>query len=163
MIIRHAEDGDVDAILEIHNEAIRDSRAIWIDAEVDRQDREVWLAQQQERGHPVLVAEVDGAVAGFASYGPYRPRPGYRFTVENSVYIRAGAQGAGLGRALMIELIELARAAGMHVMMAGIEASNRPSLMLHESLGFVEVGRLPQVGIKYGDWLDLVLLQLRFD
>ena len=160
MIIRDATSADLDALLEIHNEAIRNSRAIWIDNEVERSDREAWFAQHQADGHPVLVAEVDGAVVGYAAYGWYRPRPGYRFTVENSVYLRPEAQRLGIGRALMVEIIAAARAAGMHSMIAGIEASNTGSIALHESLGFVEVGRMPQVGIKYGDWLDLVLMQL---
>jgi len=163
VIIRDATSADLDALLEIHNEAIRNSRAIWIDNEVERSDREAWFAQHRADGHPVLVAEVDGAVVGYAAYGWYRPRPGYRFTVENSVYLRAEAQRSGIGRALMVELIAAARAAGMHSMIAGIEASNTGSIALHESLGFVEVGRMPQVGIKYGDWLDLVLMQLRLE
>ena len=163
MIIRDATSADLDALLEIHNEAIRNSRAIWIDNEVERSDREAWFAQHQADGHPVLVAEVDGAVVGYAAYGWYRPRPGYRFTVENSVYLRPEAQRLGIGRALMVEIIAAARAAGMHSMIAGIEASNTGSIALHESLGFVEVGRMPQVGIKYGDWLDLVLMQLRLE
>ena len=161
MNIRDATSADLDAILEIHNEAIRNSRAIWIDAEVERSDRDAWFAQHRADGHPVLVAEVDGAVVGYAAYGWYRPRLGYRFTVENSVYLRPEAQRAGIGRALMVEIIAAARAAGMHTMIAGVEASNTGSIALHESLGFVEVGRLPEVGIKYGDWLDLVLMQLK--
>jgi phosphinothricin acetyltransferase len=163
VIIRDATSADLDALLEIHNEAIRNSRAIWIDHEVERSDREAWFAQHQADGHPVLVAEVDGAVVGYAAYGWYRPRPGYRFTVENSVYLRPEAQRLGIGRALMVEIIAAARAAGMHSMIAGVEASNSGSIALHGSLGFVEVGRMPQVGVKYGDWLDLVLMQLRLD
>jgi len=161
VIIRDATVDDIVALTEIHNEAIRNSRAIWIDHEVTLPEREAWFAQHEADGHPVLVAEVDGAVVGYAAYSWYRPRPGYRFTVENSVYLRPEAQRAGIGRALMVEIITAARAAGMHTMMAGIEASNTGSIALHEGLGFVEVGRLPEVGIKYGDWLDLVLLQLR--
>jgi phosphinothricin acetyltransferase len=161
VIIRDATSADLDALLEIHNEAIRNSRAIWIDNEVERSDREAWFAQHRADGHPVLVAEVNGAVVGYAAYGWYRPRPGYRFTVENSVYLRPEAQRLGIGRALMVEIIAAARAAGMHSMIAGIEASNTGSIALHEALDFVEVGRMPQVGIKYGDWLDLVLMQLK--
>jgi phosphinothricin acetyltransferase len=160
VIIRDATSVDIIALTEIHNEAIRNSRAIWIDDEVERSDREAWLAQHRADGHPVLVAEVDGAVVGYASYGWYRPRSGYRFTVESSVYLRAEAQRAGIGRALMVEVIAAARAAGMHSMIAAVEASNTGSIALHELLGFVEVGRLPQAGLKYGEWLDLVLMQL---
>ena len=163
MIIRDATSADLDALLEIHNEAIRNSRAIWIDHEVEREDREAWFDQHRADGHPVFVAEVDGAVVGYAAYSWYRPRPGYRFTVENSVYLRPEAQRLGIGRALMVEIIAAARAAGMHSMIAGIEASNTGSIALHESLGFAEVGRIPQAGIKYGEWLDLVLMQLRLE
>ena len=163
MIIRDATSADLDALLEIHNEAIRNSRAIWIDHEVEREDREAWFDQHRADEHPVFVAEVDGAVVGYAAYSRYRPRPGYRFTVENSVYLRPEAQRLGIGRALMVEIIAAARAAGMHSMIAGIEASNTGSIALHESLGFAEVGRIPQAGIKYGEWLDLVLMQLRLE
>ena len=159
-LIRRAVDADLDAILEIHNAAIRDSLAIWTEVEVDRADRERWLAAHDRDGHPVIVAEIDGAVAGFAAYSQWRERIGYRFTVENSVYVAGEYQRQGIARALMVELIALARAAGLHVMVAGIEAGNTASIALHESLGFESPVVLREVGTKFGAWLDLAFLRL---
>jgi len=99
-------------------------------------------------------------VAGYAYYGPYRPSDGYLYTVENSVYVRADLHGQGIGSLLMIELIDRARAKGLHVIVAGIGAENTGSIALHAKLGFVEYGRMPQVGAKFGRWMDLVLMQL---
>lgn len=159
--LRPAKDADLDAILAIHNDAILTSAAIWYDEPVDRADREAWFAERQAMGHPVIVAEVDGVVAGYASYGPWRPRSGYRFTVENSVYLDAAHQGQGLGRALLVELIAVAREAGLHMMIANIEASNTASIRLHESLGFEQSGFVREVGRKFDRWLDLAILQLK--
>jgi phosphinothricin acetyltransferase len=109
------------------------------------------------------VAEVEGAVAGYASYGPWRAFDGYRLTVEHSVYVDGAFRGKGLARALMTALIERARDAGLHVMIAAIEAENRPSIALHESLGFGNAHTLRQVGQKFGRWLDLTFMDLHLD
>lgn len=158
--IRPAADADLDAILQIHNAAIRESLAIWTDIEVDRADRERWLAEHRADGHPVIVAEVEGVVAGYAAYGRWREKSGYRFTVENSVYVAEAYQRRGIARALMIELIALARAAGIHVMIAGIEAGNTASIALHEQLGFEAPLVVREVGTKFDRWLDLAFLRL---
>ena len=160
MIIRDAIDSDLDAILAIHNDAILSSVAIWTDEPVERSEREEWLAEHRRLGHPVLVAEVQGAVVGYASYGPWRSRCGYRDTVENSVYIAEGHRGSGIGRQLMTELITRARTAGMHIMIADIEAGNAASLHLHETLGFQLEGIVHEVGQKFGRRLDLAILRL---
>lgn len=160
MIIRAAVDADLDGILEIHNSAIRDSLAIWSDVEVDRADRERWLAQHVADGHPVLVAEVDGNVAGYAAYSQWREKIGYRHTMEHSVYVAGEYQRRGIARALMVELIDAARAAGVHVMIGAIEAGNTASIALHEQLGFEEPVVIREVGTKYGKWLDLALMRL---
>ena len=158
--IRPAEDRDLDAILAIHNEQIRNSTAIWTDQEADRAEREAWLADRHAAGHPVIVADIDGVAVGYASYGQWRPKIGYRQTVENSVYIDTEHRGQGIGRALMVALIDEARVRGMHVMVAGIDASNDTSIRLHESLGFSRAGLFPEVGRKFDRWLDLAILQL---
>lgn len=160
MIIRDAVDADLDAILAIHNAAIRDSTAIWTDVEVDRADRERWLAEHRRDGFPVIVAEVDGMTVGYACTGRWREKIGYRHTVENSVYVASTHHGQGIGRALLAELIERSRAAGIHVIVAAIEAQNAPSIRLHESLGFVPAGIVREVGTKFGRWLDLAHLTL---
>ncbi|ODU64526.1 MAG: GNAT family N-acetyltransferase [Micrococcales bacterium 70-64] len=161
MIIRPAVDADLDEILSIHNLAIRESLAIWTDVEVDRADRERWLAAHVADGHPVIVAEIDGRVAGYAAYGQWREKLGYRFTVENSVYVAEEFQRRGVARALMVELIRLAREAGMHTMIAGIEAGNTASIELHRQLGFEEPVVIREAGTKFDAWLDLAFLRLQ--
>lgn len=160
MIIRDARETDLDAILSIHNDAIRTSTALWIDEPVDRAEREEWFADVTGSGYPVLVAELDGVAIGYASYGPWRTRCGYRDTVENSVYIADGHRGKGVGRALLVELIDRARAGRFHVMIADIEAGNAASRHLHESLGFELEGVVREVGLKFGRRLDLAILRL---
>lgn len=164
MHIRDAEDRDLEGITAIHNDAVEHSTAIWNDTLVDLDNRRAWHADRRRAGYPVLVAiDQDGAVLGYASFGDWRAFDGYRHTVEHSVYIRADQRGAGVGRALMQGLIARARAIGKHVLVAGIEAGNTGSIRLHEKLGFVQVGLLPQVGTKFGRWLDLAFLQLTLD
>jgi L-amino acid N-acyltransferase YncA len=160
MLIRQATDADLDTILAIHNDAILNSAAIWEDEPVERSEREAWLVARTTDGNPVLVAVEDGDVVGFASYAQWRARCGYRQTVEDSVYLAASHQGRGVGRTLLTHLIDHARAAGHHVMLADIESGNVASIRLHESLGFVEAGHLREIGRKFGRWLDLTILQL---
>ena len=137
-------------IAEIYNHAVEHTTAIWNAA-----DRAEWIAERQAGGFPVPVAlEDDGTVLGYATYGPWRPHDGYRHTVEHSLYVREGLRGRGTGSALLTALLERARAQGIHVMVAGIDADNE---------GFDRVGVLPQVGVKFGRWLDLVFLQLVLD
>jgi L-amino acid N-acyltransferase YncA len=160
MTIRDATPDDVGGLLAIHNEAVLTTTAIWDENEVDHADRAAWLDQLLQAGFPVLVAEVDGVVAGYASYGPWRPKTGYRHTVEDSLYVLASHHGHGLGSALLDELLVRARAAGLHRMIAMIESSNTLSAELHARRGFRVVGRLPQVGTKFDRWLDLTIMQL---
>ncbi|MFB4349942.1 GNAT family N-acetyltransferase [Microbacterium sp. CR_7] len=161
--IRDAETADLDAITDIHNHAVVHTTAIWNEDAVDVADRAAWLAARQERGYPVIVAVDDTGVVGYASFGDWRPHSGYRHTVEHSVYVRDDQQGRGIGKALMVELIERARRLGIHVMVAAVESGNLPSIVLHKRLDFLQVGRMPQVGAKFGRWLDLTLLQLILD
>lgn len=160
MMIRAAGPGDAAAILEIHNAAVTHSTAIWTDQLETVADREAYLAEHAAAGHAVLVAEADGVVVGYASFGTWRQKNGYRLTVDDSVYVRDGHQGAGVGRALLAELIERARAGGFHVMIADIEAGNTGSIRLHERFGFEVCGTIREVGTKYGRWLDLTVMRL---
>jgi len=155
-LLRDAGALDAAGIAAIYNHAVTDTTAIWNEATVDAANRAAWIAARQHQGYPVLVA-VDGAqqVLGYASFGDWRAFDGYRHTVEHSVYVHPGAQGRGIGRALMAELIERARALGKHAMVAAIEAGNTGSIQLHQRLGFEPAGLLPEVGTKFGRWLDL--------
>jgi phosphinothricin acetyltransferase len=162
--IRDALDADLAGILQIYNDAVQNSTAIWNDRIVDLDNRRAWLAERHDQGYPVLVAiDDEQQVIGYASFGPWRPHDGFRQTVENSVYVRPGQRGSGVGRSLMQELIKRARDLEKHVMMAAIESENRASVHMHQQLGFMHVGQMRQVGRKFDRWLDLTFMQLMLD
>lgn len=163
MDIRDARPEDAESIASIFNEAVLNTTAIWMDDVVDIADRQDWIAAREARGYPVLVATEGGRVLGYASFGDFRPYGGYRDTVENSIYVHPDARGKGVASALLDALIDRARALGKHVVVAGITANNEASIRLHERAGFRETARMPQVGQKFGDWLDLVFMQLMLD
>jgi L-amino acid N-acyltransferase YncA len=158
-IIRAASEGDLPAILAIYNDAVLNTTAIWNDDLVDLDNRRAWMTARAALGYPVLVAEEEGAVLGYGSFGDFRAFHGYRFTVENSVYVAANERRRGVASALLAALIEHASAIGKHVMVAGIAGENDISLRLHVRHGFVETARMPEVGQKFGRWLDLVFMQ----
>ncbi|MCB8876152.1 GNAT family N-acetyltransferase [Acidisoma silvae] len=160
MVIRPASEADIAGILVIYNEVVRTSAAVYTEEEASLDNRLKWYADRRALGYPVLVAEDDaGEIAGFSSFGDFRPWPGFRLTVEHSVYIRTDCRGQGLGCALITPLFDEARALGKHVMIGGIDAGNPASLRLHEKLGFERAGTLREVGTKFGRWLDLVFMQ----
>jgi phosphinothricin acetyltransferase len=161
--IAAAEESDLEGITAIYNDVIARSTAIFSDDPVSVENRRAWLAERQARGFPVLVAREHGEVLGFGSFGDFRAWPGYRTTVEHSVHVRADQRRRGIGAQLVRALIDEARALGMHVMIAGVVSTNEASLALHRRLGFVEVGRLPEVARKFDEWLELVLLQLALE
>lgn len=164
MQINDAGPADAGGIAEIYNDAVAHGTAIWNDVLVDARNRVLWIAERQEHGFAVLVArDAAGMVAGYAATGPFRAFDGYRLTVEHSVYVRADRRGQGLGEALLDALIARSRKDGFHVMVAAIEAGNAASIELHRKLGFVDRGLLPEVGVKYGRWLDLALMSLRLN
>lgn len=159
--IRDATEADLLGVLAIYNEVIRTSSAVYTEQEATLDDRRSWLAARQAQGFPVLVAEdlADGSVLGYATFGDFRPWPGYRHTVEHSVYVRADACGRGLGVGLVEPLFGRAASLGKHVIVAGIDAANPASIRLHDRLGFERIGTLREVGTKFGRWLDLVFMQ----
>lgn len=164
MTIRDATAADLPAILAIFNAVLVTSAAIWRDDPETPDERAAWFAERTRRGFPVLVAvDGDGAVLGFASYGDFRALAGYRTTVEHSIHVRADRRGGGIGDALLTGLLDRARAAGVHVMVAGVDGGNAGSLRFHERRGFREVARMPEVGRKYGAWVDLIFLQRLVD
>lgn len=158
-LIRNAEDQDLDAILAIYNDAVVNTTAVYDYEPRNAEAQARWFAAKREQGLPVIVAEIGGVVAGFASFGPFRPWPAYLHTVENSVYIAPDRRGQGVGSALIPPLLDLARAKGLHTMVAGIDATNEASLRLHRKFGFEPVGLFKEVGWKFGRWLDLAFLQ----
>jgi L-amino acid N-acyltransferase len=146
-------------ILAIYNEVIRTSTAVFSEAEVTLANREAWFDSKAALGFPVLVAADTTGVVGFGTFGEFRSWPGYRYSVEHTVHVRADRRRRGVGRALVSALLDAAARMHMHVMIAGIDAENVTSISLHENLGFKVVGQLHQVGFKFGRWLDLKLLQ----
>ncbi|MEO8668093.1 MAG: N-acetyltransferase family protein [Bauldia sp.] len=160
VVVRPMEDRDLPAILAIYNDAVANTTAIWNDSQVDLENRRAWASARRALGYPVLVAEAGGAILGYGSFGDFRAFDGYRFTVEDSVYVAAEARGRGVATAILAALVVAARGLGKHVMLAAITADNAVSIRLHEKQGFAVVGRLPEVGTKFGRWQDLVLMQL---
>ncbi|WP_329237098.1 GNAT family N-acetyltransferase [Streptomyces sp. NBC_01460] len=157
--VRPAHSGDTEAIREIRNHAVEHSTALWTGCRLSSAEGVAWLAAHLERGS-AFVAEVDGEVAGYGAYAPWRELDGFRHTMENSVYVRDGRHGLGIGSALLGALVVSAREAGHHSLIAGIEAGNAASIRLHERFGFRAVGTVPEAGTKFGRWLDLTLMQL---
>jgi L-amino acid N-acyltransferase len=157
--IRDATEADLPDILEITNEAIANTVAVWTLAPTTLAARRDWFNDRRARGFPVLVAQGGGSVIGFASFGDFRPWEGYLHSVEHSLYVRPEAQGRGAGKALLAALIDRATAMGKHVMIGGIEAGNAASIALHRRAGFEEAGTLREVGRKFDRWLDLLFMQ----
>jgi phosphinothricin acetyltransferase len=154
---------DLPAVLGIYNASIL-TTTTWSEQPQTLPEREQWFADRRAQGDAVLVADDGGEIAGFAAYGEFRDNrlwPGYRLTVENTVHVLETHQRRGVGRALMTALIERAAQDGKHAMIAAVDSENDGSIAFHQSLGFVEVGRLPEIGWKFDRWLDLVLLQLQ--
>ena len=148
-------------ILAIFNEAIANSTALYDYQLRTEADMEAWFDGKQRKNYPVICAENDsGELMGFASYGQFRERPAYKYTVEHSVYVDARFRGLGVGRALLEATITAAEGQGYHVLVGGIDASNAISIKLHESLGFTSCGIVRQAGFKFGRWLDLAFYQL---
>jgi L-amino acid N-acyltransferase YncA len=157
--VKPAGEEHLPGILAIYNHAVAHTTAIWNDVLVDLENRRTWWRGRTDAGFPILVAVEGDAVLGYASYGPFRAFDGYRQTVEHSVYVGEAARRRGVASALVQALEERARAQGMHVLLGGIAADNEASLSLHAKLGFVETGRMPEVGQKFGRYLDLVFMQ----
>ncbi len=160
-LIRDAEAHDLASITAIYNDAVLNSTAIWNDQTVDVANRLTWWRQHLDQSYPVIVAvDEDGRVIGYATFGDWRNFDGYRYTVEHSLYVDSESRGEGVGEQLLRVLIERAGELGKHAMVAGIDAKNQASIRLHQKLGFQVVGTMPEVGTKFGRWLDLTYMQL---
>jgi len=158
-MIDNATTADFEQVMAIYNEVIRNTTAVYSDAEFDAASGRIWFESKLSSGFPCVVARDAAGVAGFGAFGTFRAWPCYRHSVEHSVHVRADRRGQGVGRALLRELMARAATMGKHVMVAAIDTENAASIRLHESMGFSHVGHFREVGFKFGRWLDLEFLQ----
>jgi L-amino acid N-acyltransferase YncA len=158
--IRPALESDLPAILVIYNEVIANTTAAYVYDPHTLEMRREWYADLKQAGWPVIVAERNGAVAGFGCIGPFRTKPGYKYTGEHTLHVHRDHRGTGIGKALLRALIDEADTIGLRTLIGGIDAENTVSLELHARLGFVECARVREAGFKFDRWLDLVLMQL---
>ena len=157
--IRPAGEADLVAINDIYNHYVLHSTCTWQEEPELIEGRRQWFSHHGTK-HPVIVAEVNGQVVGWGSLSPFRERSAYRNTVENSVYVQHEHHRRGIGSALSRDLITRARVLGFRAMIAVIDADQDASVVLHEKFGFQKVGRLKQVGFKFGRWLDVIYMEL---
>lgn len=158
--VRHATEKDIPEMLSIYNDIILNTTAVYDYKPHTLEMRQAWYRSKQEQGYPVFVADEEGAVVGFSSIGPFRNWAAYKYSVENSIYVKSDMRGRGIGKLLIPPVIEAARQLQMHTVIAGIDATNESSIRLHKSFGFEETAHFRQVGYKFGRWLDLKFFQL---
>lgn len=158
MRIRPATPDDAEATAAIYNTEVLESDVTFDLVPRTLDEQRAWL-DARSGALEVVVAELDGQIAGFASLSAYKERPAYRATVEDSVYVAAAARGAGVGRALLDEIVAVAAARGFHTVIARIVGGHAASIRLHRALGFEHVGTEREVGRKFGRWLDVEIMQ----
>lgn len=156
MNIREVNPGDAPEIAALWNDMIRETFSTFTTVEKSTADIEGLITA---RTGAFFVAEQAGVFAGFATFGPFRAGPGYDRTVEHTVLVKPNFHGAGMGRQLMQAIETAARTSGCHVIVAGISHTNLNAQVFHQHLGYKQVARMPQVGFKAGQWLDLILMQ----
>jgi L-amino acid N-acyltransferase YncA len=160
VIIRNATIEDLPAILEIVNHAILHTTSNYLYEVQTVENQLQWFEEKKSKQFPIIVADYNGTAVGFGTYGTFREKIGYQFTVEHSVYVAPEFIGKGIGKQLLLALIVLAKDGGYHTMIGGIDAANTESIDFHRKFGFVETGKIKEVGFKFGKWLDLQFMQL---
>ncbi len=158
--IRNAIEDDLLQLLEIYNDIILNTTAVYQYEPHTLQMRKEWFETKQQQGFPVFVAENNDRIVGFSTLGTFRNWQAYKYSVENSVYVATEQRGKGIGKLLLPPIINEAKQMEMHTIIAGIDATNKISLRLHKNFGFEEVAHFKQVGYKFNRWLDLKFLQL---
>lgn len=156
--IRQAMVEDVPAILEIVNHAIQNTTSNYDYQPHTLEQERKWFAEKQKNNFPVIVALHNDKICGFGTYGSFRFKYGYRFSVEHSVYVHADYYGQGIGGKLLNELITTSKQQGFHLMIGCIDASNLKSIAFHEKFGFEKCGLIKEVAFKFEKWLDLQLV-----
>ncbi|CAD0008755.1 MULTISPECIES: GNAT family N-acetyltransferase [Flavobacterium] len=160
LTLRPATSNDLEKILEIVNHSILYTTANYSYEVQNLEVQTKWFEDKKNKNLPVIVADLGGEVVGFGSYGQFREKIGYQYTVEHSVYVVDNSIGKGIGSKLLTELIRLAKTQGYHVMIGAIDADNAGSIAFHEKFGFITAGTIREVGYKFDHWLDLVFMQL---
>ena len=158
--VRSAKKEDLQAILEIINFEIANSTTVYDYTARTTETQLTWFKRKEEEKMPVIVAEMNGTVVGYGTFGIFRPWEGYLHSIEHSLYVSNDSRGLGIGKLLMSELIRHARTIGYHTMIAGVDASNRDSYEFHKKFGFVEIGVFKEIGYKFDRWLNLIFMQL---
>lgn len=159
MIIRFAQEKDISGILEIFNDALINTTAVYFYKPATYEEQLQWYNHKIEESYPVFVAQVDDQIVGYASYGSFRSRPAYKYTIESSVYVDQKYRNKGYGKELLLTIIEDAQNKGYATMIAGIDSSNGASIALHIACGFTHVGTIKKAGYKFARWLDLSFYQ----
>lgn len=162
MRIRNATVTDAEAVQAIYNHEVEHTTTTFDLVPRTLEQQQDWIRQRQG-ALGVIVAEQDGQIVGFASLSPFRDRPAYNTTVENSIYVDRSARGTGVGKALLDELIDMAKNRGFHTMVAHIAGTDGASVSLHQACGFELIGVQREVGRKFGSWLDVTVMQRMLD
>ncbi|WP_159800410.1 GNAT family N-acetyltransferase [Flavobacterium sp. MK4S-17] len=159
--IREATPNDLPGILSIINYNILHTTAVYDYEPKNMQYMETWLNEKQQAAFPVFLAhDVSGQITGYASYGNFKQKDGYRHTVEHSVYTAESYSGKGIGNLLMLALLQHAKSQHVHCMIGLIDADNHASIYFHKKHGFTEAGIIKQAGYKFNRWLDVLIMQV---
>lgn len=159
MTIRIAKEKDLSGIMEILNYEIENSTSVYEDHPKDLKTLQQWFSEKKRLRFPVLVAVNENQILGYSSFGKFRPHEGFRLTIEHSIYVAQQFRGKGIGHLLMERLLVHAKELGYHVIVAAVDSTNVKSIRFHEEFEFIEIGRMKEVGQKFGQWLDMVFMQ----
>ncbi|PGS53440.1 GNAT family N-acetyltransferase [Bacillus sp. AFS041924] len=159
-MIRHATQNDLLDILEIYNDAILNTTAIYAYKKQTLENRQIWFEQKMDEDYPILVFELNHKVVGFATFGPFRAWPAYKYSIEHSIYVNNEYRKRGIGSSLMKEIISIAKERDYKTLIAGIDAENQNSIAMHKTFGFEYSGTIKKAGYKFNRWLDLAFYQL---
>jgi L-amino acid N-acyltransferase len=162
-VIRIATEKDLQDILDIYNDAVLNTTAVYTYKAHTLEGRQIWYKQKMEEGYPVIVYELDNKVVGFATFGPFRPWPAYKYSIEHSIYVNPTYRRKGIATSLMKEIIAIANEREYKTLIAGIDAANEKSIAMHMNFGFEHSGTIKNAGYKFNNWLDLAFYQLNLN
>lgn len=155
MNLRCATENDIPAILEIFNDALVNTTAVYSYQRATLQEQLEWFNHKKEAGIPVYVAEEDHTILGYITYSPFRARPAYKYTAELSIYVDSKARNQGIAKAMMTKILEVCQEKELKTLICGIDSENKASIALCQKFGFTHCGSIKKVGYKFGHWLDL--------